>query len=167
MKAESESTALFRELLKLKRKVNAAKARSETCVAAAGVLPPRSQLPNAVPQKNKGKGKNIQRRRSSVATKAQQPLPAVPAHVTAAAAQRAGDAGPDVAGMPPAPGKHAAAAAAAKVRKVDFVNSRTLMQVHGAHPTSVLSKSHSTMEFMLTCTIPMTHNNEGEKYRGN
>lgn len=31
-------------------------------------------------------------------------------------------------------------------------------------PINVLSRSHFTMDFMLTCAIPMTYNNEGQIY---
>lgn len=31
------------------------------------------------------------------------------------------------------------------------------------HPINVLSRSHSALEFMLTCAVTMTRNNEGEK----
>ena len=34
------------------------------------------------------------------------------------------------------------------------------------HPMNGFSGSHSTVEFVVTCTIPMTHNNEGAKSIG-
>ena len=45
------------------------------------------------------------------------------------------------------------------VRKVNFDYSRTLMG--SEHPISSPTRSHSTMEFVLTCTITMNYKNEG------
>ena len=163
-KAEEESSMLFKDLLKLKRKVNAAKARSVACVNKAAASPVRQervvqqqqqqqQPGNGEKRRGKGKGKGKGKVVTSIQNKNKN-TPNIPA---IAAVEGADGAGPDITGVPP-PRAAAAATVTVAGKAKDYETADTLIKKHRtAELRAALSAKRGRRERNAQVAVRMAH----------